>query len=189
MRTRNEKTDLRACRIGDRGGGRFHSSDLFGWPAFFEIHLSGNFMELPKRDCLGLCHRLDLRLGVSRQRIFFSLLSASMDARNWRVMLVVTLLTFLIVVPITPVVILLIVNVMFNEPITPIMVKVMGIGAPVYIVVLCLVYLWFPWRQNFRLLVNGWGRWRVGLFGVLSCSYMGFLTWLGMFLYLGIMKQ
>ena len=120
---------------------------------------------------------------------FFSLLSASMDARNWRVMLVVTLLTFLIVVPITPVVILLIVNVMFNEPITPIMVKVMGIGAPVYIVVLCLVYLWFPWRQNFRLLVNGWGRWRVGLFGVLSCSYMGFLTWLGMFLYLGIMKQ
>ena len=119
---------------------------------------------------------------------FFSLLSASLDVRDWRIALAMTLLTFLTVAPVTAVAILLIVHVMLDEPVKPIMLKILSVGAVVYIVVLYFVFVRLPWRREFWRLVTGWERWRAGLFGFLSCSYMGFLAWMGLIQYFAILK-
>lgn len=79
-----------------------------------------------------------------------------------------TLLTFLIVAPVTAVAILLIVHVMLDEPVKPVMLKILSVGAVVYIVALYFVFVRLSWWQNFWLLVREWERWRVGVFGLLS---------------------
>lgn len=117
-----------------------------------------------------------------------ALLVSAPAVRVWRVAVTLTIMTVATIAPITALTMLSVILLWAGNSVSQVTLAKVGAGISIYSLALYPCWRKISFLREFRQAVSGWERWRVVILVLLSCAFMGFLTWMGFIVHFGIMK-